>query len=217
MVILSTTTMNTLSFNEKVRHMSHDEAIQTTSSQHRPMARQSSFLGENLASKGWRLQWTPHSLGSHLSTNRRSLMMLIKTVVQTSAIPGAGLGCFSVDFVPKDTLIWKYSPDFDRAYTQSEFDSLEPPAQEFLRFYGYRFKGIYYLSVDNTHYINHSDQPAMYSDASGFLAYAAKDLQPGEEIVDDYRNLGETEEDQDFNLSWFRTFTSGVVDSSEPA
>ncbi|MEY3334324.1 MAG: hypothetical protein RLZZ176_2627, partial [Cyanobacteriota bacterium] len=31
-------------------------------------------------------------------------------------------------------------------------------------------------------------------------AYAAKDIYPGEEIVDDYRNLGETAEDSEFNL-----------------
>lgn len=144
-------------------------------------------------------------------------MMLIKTVVRTSMIPGAGLGCFSVDYVPKDTLIWKFNPDFDRAYTQNEFDALEIPAQEFLRYYGYRFKGIYYLSVDNTHYINHSDHPSMYSDESGFLAFATKDILPGEEIVDDYRNLGETEEDADFNLSWFRTFSSRVADEAGPS
>jgi hypothetical protein len=45
----------------------------------------------------------------------------------------------------------------------------------------------------------------MYSDETGFLAYAAKDIYPGEEIVDDYyRNFGETEEDNEFNLRWFR-------------
>lgn len=133
-------------------------------------------------------------------------MMLIKTVVRPSMIPNAGLGCFSVDFVPKDTLLWKFNPSFDRAYTQAELDALELPAQEFIQYYGYRFKGIYYLSCDNTHYINHSDQPSMYSDETGFLAYATKDIYPGEEIVDDYRNLGVTEEDNDFNLRWYRSF-----------
>ena len=131
-------------------------------------------------------------------------MMLIKTVVRPSMIPNAGLGCFSVDFVSKDTLIWKFNPNFDRSYTQTELDALELPAQEFIGYYGYRFKGVYYLSCDNTHYINHSEHPTMYSDETGFLAYAAKDIYPGEEIVDDYRNLGETEEDADFNLRWFR-------------
>jgi uncharacterized protein len=131
-------------------------------------------------------------------------MMLIKTVVRPSMIPNAGLGCFSVDFVSKDTLIWKFNPDFDRKYTQAEFDALELPAQEFLSYYSYRYKGVYYLSCDNTHYINHSEQPTMYSDETGLLAYAAKDIYPGEEIVDDYRSFGETEEDNEFNLCWMR-------------
>ena len=106
--------------------------------------------------------------------------------------------------IKKITLIWKFNPNFDRTYTQAELDALELPAQEFIGYYGYRFKGVYYLSCDNTHYINHSEQPSMYSDETGFLAYAAKDIYPGEEIVDDYRNLGETEEDSEFNLRWFR-------------
>jgi SET domain-containing protein len=132
-------------------------------------------------------------------------MMLIKTVVRPSMIPDAGLGCFSVDFVPKDSLLWQFNPNFDRAYTQAELDRLELPAREFIDFYGYKCEGIYYLSCDHTHFINHSDQPSMYSDETGFLAYAAKDIYPGEEIVDDYRNLGVTEADDDFNLRWLRT------------
>jgi SET domain-containing protein len=132
-------------------------------------------------------------------------MMLIKTVVRPSMIPNAGLGCFSVDFVPKDALMWEFNPNFDRAYTQAELDALALPAQEFIGHYGYRFKGIYYLSCDDTHYINHSERPSMYSDEMGFRAYAAKDIYPGEEIVDDYRNFGETEEDHNFNLRWLRT------------
>lgn len=131
-------------------------------------------------------------------------MMLIKTVVRPSMIPSAGLGCFSVDFVSKDTLIWKFNQNFDRLYTQAELDALELPAQEFIWYYGYRYKGVYYLSCDNTHYINHSEQPSMYGDETGLLGYATKDIYPGEEIVDDYRNLGETEEDHEFNLRWMR-------------
>lgn len=131
-------------------------------------------------------------------------MMLIKTVVRPSMIPNAGLGCFSVDFVSKDTLIWKFNPDFDRKYTQAEFDALELPVQEFLFCYSYRFKGVYYFSCDNTHYINHSEQQSMYGDETGLLAYAAKDIYPGEEIVDDYRSFGETDEDIEFNIGWMR-------------
>ena len=129
-------------------------------------------------------------------------MMLIKTVVRPSMIPDAGLGCFSVDFVPKDSLLWKFNPSFDRVYTQAELDALELPAKEFVEYYGYKCGGIYYLSCDNTHYINHSEQPSMYSDETGFLSYAAKDIYPGEEIVDDYHNLGIADEDHAFNLSW---------------
>ena len=131
-------------------------------------------------------------------------MMLIKIIVQPSTIPNAGLGCFSVDFVPKGTLIWKFNPDFDRKYTQAEFDALELPAQEFLRCYSYRFRDVYYFSSDHTHFINHSEQPSMYGDETGLLAYAAKDIYPGEEIVDDYRSFGATEEDHVFNVDWLK-------------
>lgn len=120
-------------------------------------------------------------------------MMLIKTVVRPSMIPDAGLGYFSVNFVPKDSLLWQFNPNFDRAYTQAELDRLELPAREFIIYYGYKCGAIYYLSRDHTHFINHSDQPSMYLDETGFLAYAAKDIYPDGEVVDDYRIYGVTE------------------------
>jgi uncharacterized protein len=126
--------------------------------------------------------------------------MLIKTIVRPSTIPNAGLGCFSLEFVPKDTLIWKFNPDFDRIYSQAAFDALELPAKQYVMYYGYRYAGNYYMSCDNTHYINHSKQPSMYSDATGLLVYAAKDIYPDEELVDNYLTFGETQADHEFNI-----------------
>lgn len=129
-------------------------------------------------------------------------MMLFKTIVRPSSIPNAGMGCFANEFVPKDALMWRFNPDFDRKFSQEEFDQLELPAKEFLMYYAYRCGGVYYFSSDNTHFINHSEQPSMYSDETGLLAYATKDIHPGEEIVDNYWSFGETPEDHEFNIGW---------------
>ena len=65
------------------------------------------------------------------------------------------------------------------------------------------------MSCDHTHYINHAEQASMQGDETGLLAYAAKDIYPGEEIVDDYRTFGETEEDHAFNLDYLKSI--GVI------
>ena len=44
----------------------------------------------------------------------------------------------------------------------------------------------------------------MYSDETGLLAYATKDIHPGEEIVDNYWSFGETPEDHEFNIGWLK-------------
>ena len=40
-------------------------------------------------------------------------MLLVKTKLENSQIPNAGLGCFAVEFIPKGTKIWEFNSDFD--------------------------------------------------------------------------------------------------------
>ena len=112
-------------------------------------------------------------------------MLLIKTYVDRSAIHG--LGVFAAEFIRKGTKIWRFVEGFDRAYSPKEFARLPKAARDFLKDYGYRVDGEILFTVDNDHYINHSDAPNTYL-KSGY-AIASCNIRKGEEITNDYREF----------------------------
>ena len=50
-------------------------------------------------------------------------MMTVKTYIKESLIPGAGLGCFAAEFIPKDTLIWRFNPHIDRKLSKDKVNT----------------------------------------------------------------------------------------------
>jgi SET domain-containing protein len=112
-------------------------------------------------------------------------MLLVKTYVDKSAIHG--LGVFAAEFIPKGTKIWRFVEGFDRAYSPKQFARLPKPARDFLKDYGYRVDGEILFTVDNDHYINHSDKPNTYL-KSGYTI-ASRNIRKGEEITNDYREF----------------------------
>lgn len=117
-------------------------------------------------------------------------MLLIKTQLKSSNIPNAGLGCFAVEFIPKGTKIWEFDSDFDRVYSAEQLQNLSLLELEFLKKYSYKNNGLYYLCVDNGRFINHSETPNTFEDNTIQATYASVDIQPGEEILSDYRKFG---------------------------
>lgn len=112
-------------------------------------------------------------------------MLLVKTYVDKSSIHG--LGVFAAEFIPKGTKIWRYVEGFDRCWTLKQFRKLPKPARDFLKDYGYRVDGEIIFTVDNDHYINHSDKPNTYLH-NGY-AIAARNIRKGQEITNDYREF----------------------------
>ena len=112
-------------------------------------------------------------------------MLLVKTYVDRSPIHG--LGVFAAEFIRKGTKIWRFVEGFDRAYSPKEFARLPKAARDFLKDYGYRVDGEILFTVDNDHYINHSDAPNTYL-KSGY-AIASCNIRKGEEITNDYREF----------------------------
>lgn len=117
-------------------------------------------------------------------------MLLVKTKLEKSQIPNAGLGCFAVELIPKGTKIWEFNPDFDRVYTTKEIKGLSLLELEYLDKYSYKNNGLYYLCVDNGRFINHSEDPNTVEDTKVQATYASKDIHPGEEVLSDYRTFG---------------------------
>lgn len=117
-------------------------------------------------------------------------MLLIKGAPKPSAVHGLGL--FAEEFIPKGTRIWQFSPALDRELTPEEFENLDTKEKQYIEFYGFKSKksGNYHLSFDNIKFTNHSKLPNVATDtSSNDLEYpltAIKDIQPGEEILQDY-------------------------------
>jgi SET domain-containing protein len=112
-------------------------------------------------------------------------MLLIKTYLDRSPIHG--LGVFAAETIPKGTKIWRYVEGFDRCYTPKQFARLPKAARDYLKDYAYRVDGEIIFTVDNDHYINHSDKPNTYLH-NGY-AIAARTIRKGQEITNDYREF----------------------------
>lgn len=125
-------------------------------------------------------------------------MLLIKTYLKKSNISNAGIGCFADEFIPKDTLIWKFNPNIDRKFTQEEFDKFNNLEKEFLKIYCYKNNEEYYLCVDNGRFFNHSENSNTYEGLDQ-STYALKDIHKDEEIVSNYIDFGITPNDTLFN------------------
>jgi uncharacterized protein len=133
-------------------------------------------------------------------------MLLKKTTLKSSLIPGAGLGCFAAEFIPKGSVIWEFNPLIDRVFAQSEIDQCTELEQSFLNTYCYKYNGLYFLCVDNGRFFNHSDDPntseESYSTASFTrqATIASKDINIGDEIVSNYAHFGITPADTSHNV-----------------
>lgn len=124
-------------------------------------------------------------------------MLYIKTKVLPSAIHGLGL--FADEFIPKGTEIWKFLPGFDQRFTHEQVIKFPPIVQKYLaRHASFRKSDLYLLCADEGNYFNHSDVPNVHSiEKEGELempVYALRDIQPGEELIEDYGEYDEVED-----------------------
>jgi SET domain-containing protein len=92
-------------------------------------------------------------------------MLLVKTKVDESPIPGAGKGLFADEFIPKGTPLWEFSPEVDETFTKEEVEILpEPRRSEILGLehaYISTKTGKYVDCGDDARYVNHSENPTM--------------------------------------------------------
>lgn len=116
-------------------------------------------------------------------------MLLVKTKLGTSKINGIGL--YADQFIPKDTVIWKFNPSVDIKFHNGDYAELKKQTGvDSLEKYIYRSKisNCYILCSDDARFTNHSSNPNTLDtmdDIEG-LTIANRDIQPGEEITSDY-------------------------------
>ncbi|CAM3481147.1 SET domain-containing protein [Aequorivita lipolytica] len=103
-----------------------------------------------------------------------------------------GYGVVATEFMPAGTITWALD-DLDREFTPTKLKKMNPLYQNILETYCYRNKkGNFVLCWDYGRYVNHSFKSNCISTAYDF-EIAIRDIQPGEELTDDYGYLNVSE------------------------
>jgi SET domain-containing protein len=112
-------------------------------------------------------------------------MLLVKTYLDRSPIHG--LGVFAAERIAKGAKIWRFVEGYDRAWTPKQFKKLPKAARDYLKEYAYNADGEILFTVDNDHYINHSER-ANTRWVNGTVI-ATRNIPKGGEITNDYREF----------------------------
>ncbi|MGY5846242.1 SET domain-containing protein [Salegentibacter sp. HM20] len=103
-----------------------------------------------------------------------------------------GYGVVATQLIPEGTITW-IQDDLDQVYTTGDIEKMHPKSREMMDKYAFRNRyGKYVLCWDLAKYVNHSFNSNCLSTAYGF-EIAVRDIQPGEELTDDYGYLNLTE------------------------
>jgi hypothetical protein len=103
-----------------------------------------------------------------------------------------GYGVVATAFIPAGTITWVLDK-FDREFSPADVKKLEPIYQNILDTYSYRNnKGNFVLCWDIGRFVNHSFNSNCLTTAYDF-EIAIRDIQPGEQLTDDYGYLNISE------------------------
>ncbi|RRQ48289.1 SET domain-containing protein [Maribacter algicola] len=102
-----------------------------------------------------------------------------------------GYGVVATQLIPAGTITWVLDK-LDREFSPLDFQNMEPLYQEILDTYTYRnSNGNLVLCWDHGRYVNHSFNSNCLTTAYDF-EIAIRDIQPGEQLTDDYGYLNIT-------------------------
>lgn len=122
-------------------------------------------------------------------------MLLVDVYLDKSPIHG--LGVFSVHPISRGTEIWRFSKGFDLDLPPYYVNDMPPVLLKKLRHYGYIDLNLnrFILCCDDARFINHSDNPNVYTDYSQDrygVDFAVRDIEAGEELTVDYSSFEDT-------------------------
>lgn len=99
-----------------------------------------------------------------------------------------GYGVVATEFIPAGTITWVLDK-LDREFTQEEFQNMDELYQDILDTYSFRNnKGNLVLCWDSGRFVNHSFNSNCLTTAYDF-EIAIRNIQPGEQLTDDYGYL----------------------------
>jgi hypothetical protein len=99
-----------------------------------------------------------------------------------------GYGVVATALIPRGAITW-VKDDLDQTFTPAEIQAMAPPYRQILDKYTYVDEsGLHVLCWDIARFVNHSCDPTCR--APGYdLEVAVRDIQPGQELTDDYGSL----------------------------
>jgi len=99
-----------------------------------------------------------------------------------------GHGVIATKLIPAGTITWVLD-NLDTEFTAMQFNALKAEQKKYLAIYSYRnAKGNYILCWDHSRFVNHSFNSNCLCTAYNF-EIAIRDIQPGEQLTDDYGYL----------------------------
>jgi hypothetical protein len=99
-----------------------------------------------------------------------------------------GYGVFATGFISKGTMTW-VRDDLDQTFTVEQVERMEEPYRQILDKYTFvDAKGMIVLCWDHSRFVNHSCDANCLSAGYDF-EIAIRDIQPDEELTDDYGTL----------------------------
>lgn len=114
-------------------------------------------------------------------------MLLVNAKAGPSSIHRIGL--IAQEFIPMGTRIWEFVPGFDVLIPEADLEHLSPASREQALYWSYFHPATrtFVMSSDDDRFTNHSDDPN--TRVSGDCTVGVRDIQPGEEITNDYNEL----------------------------
>jgi SET domain-containing protein len=111
-----------------------------------------------------------------------------------------GIGVFTNEFIVEGSTVWEHDPIFHKKIYLDEYECLDPVQKAFIDKYATLEKEdftYYYLDLDNTRFVNHSDSPNIEFDKTE--GRAIRSIEIGEEITCDYLKI--------YDRLWFEKHT----------
>ena len=103
--------------------------------------------------------------------------------------PHVGHGVVATRLIPRGTITW-VRDDLDVAFAPVAIERLHPLYAQTLRKYTFvDARGDYVLCWDHARYVNHACQASCLTGGGFDFEVAVRDIQPGEELTDDYGTL----------------------------
>lgn len=120
-------------------------------------------------------------------------MLTVRAGVKPSEIQGVGL--FADEKILKGTVIWKFDPRFDILFDPEEVKRMPEVQRDLIHYYAHlsSVTGKYVYSIDDSRFTNHSIHGNMddvaFAGEPETRAVANRDIEAGEELLDDYRSF----------------------------